>query len=342
MDNKAKLIAGFKRYREKTIKEKSSGWLFKERVYNKIMKLIREYDGEITSSESFKGIKGVGPKMLEKIDKILQEDDEVDSETQALNKDIKTSEDLLRITGVGPVRAKDLAAKGYTLERILDEYASGKLDESLFTHHILIGIKYFHDIEKRIPRDEIEMMEVYMKDVLIDNVDSKLRVQICGSYRRGKKDSGDIDVLVYSNKRTDGATNEYMFERVIEQFTLDNFIVDSLTPNVNKTKFMGVCKYMEGYPCRRIDIRFVDKERLAFASLYFTGSGDFNMKMRSYALKQGYTINEYSIKNKKTNEEVTGINTERQIFDKLGLKYVPPEKRVPEYDFTNAISQKSK
>lgn len=333
MDTKAKLIAGFKRYREKTTKEKSNGWQFKVRVYNKIMKLIREYDGEITSSESFKGIKGVGPKMLEKMDKILAEDEEVDSETQAMNQDIKITEDLLRITGIGPVRAKDLASKGYTLERILSEYAAGTLDESLFTHHILIGIKYFHDIEKRIPRGEIKLMETYMKDVLVENVDKKLRIQICGSYRRGKKDSGDMDVLVYSNKRTDGATNEYMFERVIEQFTLDNFIVDSLTPNVNKTKFMGVCRYMEGYPCRRIDIRFVDKDRLAFAMLYFTGSGDFNMKMRSFALKKGFTINEYSIKNKKTDEEISGINNERDIFKFLGLDYVSPEKRVPEYTF---------
>ena len=47
MDTKAKLIAGFKRYREQTTKEKSNGWQFKVRVYNKIMKLIREYDGEI-------------------------------------------------------------------------------------------------------------------------------------------------------------------------------------------------------------------------------------------------------------------------------------------------------
>ena len=117
------------------------------------------------------------------MDKILAEDEEVDSETQAMNQDIKITEDLLRITGIGPVRAK-VVSKGYTLERILSEYAAGTLDESLFTHHILIGIKYFHDIEKRIPRDEIKLMETYMKDVLVENVDKKLRIQICGSYRR--------------------------------------------------------------------------------------------------------------------------------------------------------------
>ena len=114
---------------------------------------------------------------------------------------------------------------------------------------------------------------------------------------------------------------------------LDDFIVASLTPNVNKTKFMGVCKYTKGYPIRRIDIRYVDKERLAFAMLYFTGSGEFNMKMRSYALKKGYSINEYAIKDKKTGVEVSGIKTERDIFKFLGLSYVPPAKRVPDYKF---------
>ena len=124
MDTKAKLIAGFKRHREKTINKKPNGWRFKIGAYNKIMKLISEYKGEITSSESFRGIKGVGPNTLEKIDKILQEDEEVDSETQAMNQDIKKADDLLRITGIGPVRAKDLVSKGYTLERILSEYAA--------------------------------------------------------------------------------------------------------------------------------------------------------------------------------------------------------------------------
>lgn len=332
MNSKAKLVRGFKRHRDKASQEKTSGWQFKVRVYNKVIKLINEYPGEITSSESFKGIKGIGPKVLEKIDTILAEENVEEDE---LNTNIKVVEDLTRITGVGPKRAKDLASNGYTLDRILTEYKKGSLDESLFTHHILIGIKYFHDIEKKIPRVEIQDMETYMQDVLIENVDSKLRIQVCGSYRRGKETSGDIDVLVYTNKRKDGATNEELFERVIEQYTLDDFIIDSLTPNVNKTKFMGVCRYVPDYPARRIDIRFVDKESLPFAKLYFTGSGEFNMKMRSFALKYktGYSINEYSIKDKKTGEAVPGINSEKDIFTFLGLKYVPPEKRLPSYEF---------
>ena len=56
--------------------------------------------------------------------------------------------------------------------------------------------------------------------------------------------------------------------------------------------------------------------------------------MRAFALKykDNYTINEYAIKNKKTGEEVSGIKTEKDIFGFLGLKYVPPEKRLPTYE----------
>ena len=93
-------------------------------------------------------------------------------------------------------------------------------------------------------------------------------------------------------------TNEEMFERVIEQFTLDEFIVDSLTPNVNKTK-LWVFVDTQKVAVRRIDIRFIDKERLACAMLYFTGSGEFNMKMRSHALKKGIRLMNMPLKTKK-------------------------------------------
>ena len=58
-----------------------------------------------------------------------------------------------------------------------------------------------------------------------------------------------------------------------------------------------------------------------------------SQKMNSYALKKGYSINEYAIKDKKTGVEVKGIKTERDIFKFLGLSYVPPAKRVPDYKF---------
>ena len=85
MDPKTKLVKGFKRYRDAVTKEKTSGWQFKVRVYTNIINKINNYEGEITGSDNFKGIKGIGPSMLEKIDKILAEEDQSGVEMDEVN-----------------------------------------------------------------------------------------------------------------------------------------------------------------------------------------------------------------------------------------------------------------
>ena len=119
----------------------------------------------------------------------------------------------------------------------------------------------------------------------------------------------------------------------------DKFIVDDLTYNGN-TKYMGMCRFKDN-PGRRIDIRLVPLESYGSALLYFTGSGDFNKNMRTYALTKDYTINEYGIfklrKDSKTGKKVKGLKmktmTEADIFKVLDLEYVEPEKRLPTYKF---------
>ena len=63
------------------------------------------------------------------------------------------------------------------------------------THHQLIGLKYLEDINLRIPRLEIEKLEKKIKK-FVSEIDSKLEVIICGSYRRQAHNSGDIDMLI--------------------------------------------------------------------------------------------------------------------------------------------------
>ena len=92
---------------------------------------------------------------------------------------------------------------------------------------------------------------------------------------------------------------------------------------------MGMGK-INSSPChRRIDIMYTKPEEYPFAILYFTGSGDFNVRMREDALKQGYTMNEYSIKYTETKKKVNKIfNEESEIFEFLGYKYLNPEDRI--------------
>ena len=43
---------------------------------------------------------------------------------------------------------------------------------------------------------------------------------------------------------------------------------------------------------RRIDIMYTTPDQYPFAILYFTGSSEFNQKMRAEMLERGMTLNE--------------------------------------------------
>jgi DNA polymerase/3'-5' exonuclease PolX len=90
---------------------------------------------------------------------------------------------------------------------------------------------------------------------------------------------------------------------------------------------MGFCKYKDN-PIRRIDIRFIAKESLASALLYFTGPYELNTLMRIEAKKQNMLLNEYGIFKIKNNK-FTKINVlhEKDIFHLLGMEYLKPNER---------------
>ena len=92
---------------------------------------------------------------------------------------------------------------------------------------------------------------------------------------------------------------------------------------------MGLGKIDISPCCRRIDIMYTKPDEYPFAILYFTGSGDFNQRMRADALKLGYTMNEYSLKHTDTKTKVDHkFHEERDIFKFLKYDYLDPEKRI--------------
>lgn len=308
--------------------KQNEGNSFRVKSYYKVIKILKSLEFEIKSSEDIKEIKGIGKSTLKRIDEILEAGSlsEINSKSSNLN----TLKDLERITGIGPVKAKKLFDKQLTLEKILEQYKLNTLKES-FTKHQLLGIKHFHDLEKRIPYKEITMIEKFLKNEL-DKFNKNIQLEICGSYRRKVETSGDIDVLFYSNNNKEH--NDFL-PLFLEHLNSIEFLVDHLTSLDSNTKYMGMCKYKLN-PVRRIDIRYIPKNSIASAKLYFTGSGDFNKNMRTYALKQGYTLNEYGIyklKADKTKGLKIKTKSEEDIFKALKLDYVEPQARLPNYKF---------
>ena len=323
----ANIIQNFEALATQT--KQDEGNSFRVRSYYKVIKILKTLDFEITESSQIKDIKGIGASTLKRVDEILEKGSL--SEIKLKSSNLNTLKDLERITGIGPVKAKKLFDSNYTLESILDDYKNGTLKES-FTAHQLLGIKHFNDLEKRIPYKEISQIDKFLKKELA-KFNSEVTLEICGSYRRKAETSGDIDVLFYSNNDTE--QTDFLPE-FLNYLNDSGFLVDHLTSLDSNTKYMGMCKYKKN-PVRRIDIRYIPINSVGAAKLYFTGSGDFNKNMRSYANSKGYTINEYGIYKLKADKS-KGLKmktrTEKDIFDVLKIEYVEPENRLPNYKFS--------
>ena len=311
---------------------------FKIISYRKLINIIKKLDFTITNTDQIKSIKGIGKSSINRIEEILNTGklSELDTLSNTLITENDKQSDLIRITGIGPVKAKKLLEKDITLEVLLDAYKNNNsLIEDNLTHHQIIGVKYFHDLEKKIPQKEIKNIEKYINKI-IKKIDNSLNITICGSYRRQKPESGDIDILITHDSiiTEKQLTSITYLKDLIDILTKNKFIVDNLTYNGN-TNYMGLCKYKSN-PVRRIDIRFIPLDCYASSLLYFTGSGEFNKNMRTYAIKNGYTLNEYGLyKQIKINNKKVKIktNSEEDIFKSLNLNYVEPQFRFPNHIF---------
>lgn len=287
--------------------EKPANFSFKVNSFKKTINIIKEFNFEIKSSEQLKNVKGIGKGTIERINEILQNGNlQENKNVEKKQKNISDFNKLQTITGIGPAKAKQLIEKKITFDNLIKNPTDSMLKE--LTHHQLIGIKYYHDILKRIDNDIIYNVEQYLKKF-------DIKFNICGSYRRKQETSGDIDILILEEKKS--------LKDIVNVLKEHKFIIDNLTDD-GKTKYMGICKTSKSH-AMRIDIRLIPKISYPFALLYFTGSKKTNTYMRNIAIKAGYKLSEYGLYDKDNN--FISLNTEKDIFEFLHLPYLSPEKR---------------
>ena len=226
-----------------------------------------------------------------------------------------------KIYGVGPKNAEKIIKAGIKSISELRE----KEEDFLNTNQKL-GLKYYEDINQRIPRSEIDeyssLFQKYFNEAKSATSQSDAVFEIVGSYRREAKDSGDIDIII-SNKNN----NKTVFNKFIDLLVDNNIILHKLTDGTKQIKILVIGK-LGNKPARRIDFMYTTYEEYPFAILYFTGSQAFNTAMRQHALEQGYTMNEHRLENTTTRKSVTNIQSEKDIFKFLNLEYVEPKERI--------------
>lgn len=315
---------------------------FRLKYLNNVINIIEnlEYKLTLKNYKELKDFDGVGKGSLDRVKQIL--DNGTLEETKDFkidNKKDKAVEELMQVIGIGRSNAVELYDKGATsIKKLRSLIKNNKIEVN---DKIMLGLKYHGVFEVDIPRKEID--KVYkMFTKIIRNINKEMDLndknkfcfEICGSYRRMKPKSGDIDVLLTKLGTKDNITDEKssehlnMFVNLLKEPVKYNskkpFLVDDMTDKNITTKYMGFSKYKDN-PVRRIDIRFIPYQSYHSALLYFTGSGELNIKMRNIAKGMDFKLSEYGLF--KSNGKKVKTKSEEDIFKKLGLDYIEPKFR---------------
>jgi DNA polymerase/3'-5' exonuclease PolX len=302
------------------------------------LSILKKVPFEITLDNymDLKDFGGIGKGTLDRIKIILDKGqlDELGEFVDSKKEKKHVIELLEEVVGIGRANAIELYEKGITsVEDLKNKVKKGTITVN---DKIKLGLKYHGKYYMNIPRSEMDMYDKLLQR-LIKKINKTLKlkddeeyiVQLCGSYRREKPQSNDVDVLLSKKGTNDISLNH--LERIVKKLKapmkhndMKPLLVDHMTDKKIKTKYMGFSKLKDN-PIRRIDIRFISYDSYYSALLYFTGSGDFNKKMRLIAKEKGYKLSEYGLFDLKGN--VIHVISERDIFRKLDMEYLPPRLR---------------
>ena len=288
---------------------------FRARAYQKAQETIMSINEDIVTIDQLKGKSNIGPTILEKLDEFVKT-----GTLKVIEREKNNPVYILgEIYGVGPKKAQELVSVGIT--SIAQLRAN---QDSLLNATQKIGLHYYEDILKRIPRSEIVQYDAIFKNAfnhVVTGPDCKY--EIVGSYRRGAQTSGDIDVIITS-------LNHKVFVNFVDYLIKEGIILEVLSRGPSKC--LVIAKILDSDTARRVDFLYASPEEFPFSILYFTGSKIFNTVMRHQALVKGLTMNEhglYSLVGKKKEDKVEHkFSNEKDIFDYLGLEYKEPVERI--------------
>lgn len=293
-------------------------------------------------------VEGIGPKIADKIIELVTKGriGELDELAAAVPKGLL---ELLTIPGCGPktVRmwwtdagVKDLAG----LKKIIDNGSILKLPR--------MGAKSVEKLKQSIAMlaESGKRLHIGPARLIADGVIEQLRtvkgvkqIEAAGSLRRGKETIGDIDILV-------ATTDDAAAANVSEKFRTLPQVKQVITAGDTRASVrIAIASDHDWGPGEedgdadagtsvQVDLKVVPPASWGAALMYFTGSKEHNVKLRSRALDMGMTLNEYGLfpddpKAKhdepphKRGVKPVASKTEQEIYKALKTPWVPPEAR---------------
>lgn len=304
---------------------------FKSRAYANAARAIQTLEEPIEKlvAENRLGeIKGVGEGLQEKITILVQ------TGRLPYYEELKASipaglVEMLSIPSLGPKKIKALHDRlGIsTVEELEAACKAGKVagldgfgEKS--QAKILEGIEYRRQYASRhLLSAALEVAEPILVELRARN--DVTRCDVAGSVRRFKEVIGDVDFIVSSENA----------DAVIECFVTRPGVMSVSAKGSTKASVIlsgGI----------QADIRVVSDREYPFALAYFTGSKEHNIVMRQRAIQRGLRLNEYGLFRSQVETRDPNLclpcASERDIYEALGLDYIPPELREDKGEFAAA------
>lgn len=289
---------------------------FRIRAYTEAARNIRalsENIDDVHHADRLDDIPGVGEAIAKKLAEYL------DTGRLGYYEDLKrqvnlAAVDLLEVPGIGPARAHQFyEALGITSIQELEEAALAHRLRTLPGMGPALEEKIAREAARAVGRGRRMLLGVALP--VAEEITSHLRahpaveaVSPAGSIRRVKETIGDIDLLAASSRLAE----------VVEAFTTLPLVKEVLSKGPTRPSILTRDDL-------QIDLRVVAPEEYGSALQYFTGSKEHNIALRSIALERGWKLSEYGLFDQE-GRRVAG-RTEEEIYQALGLDWVPPELR---------------
>jgi DNA polymerase (family X) len=314
-----------------TLLELKGEVVFKTRAYAnaaRALESLNEPLEELVAANRLGEIKGIGEALQKKITELAT--------TGALPyyDELKASVppgllEMLQIPGLGPKKVKALHDKLglVTVDQLEKACLDGQVAQldgfgQKTQDKIVEGIRFRRQYASRhLFSDALAAAETVL-DALRHHPDV-VRCSTAGSLRRSKEIIGDIDLLASSREPA----------AVLDFFTRQPGVLSVSAQGETKASVVLTGGL-------QADLRVVSDAEFPFALAYFTGSKEHNIIMRQRAIQRGLRLNEYGLFKSDVETRDPSLRvlcrTEEEIFQQLGLGYVPPELREDSGEFAAA------
>ena len=288
--------------------EKMLGNTFKSNAYSRVLVKLNAYSGKINNIKDFVTHIGAGERITAKVNELYNKG-EIEYEEKNIKQDtgVNFLLELKKIHGIGPVKILQIKNAGI---KSIEEL---KANPQLLNAKQLIGLQYYKTVETKIPIEEYEKHKSILEKELKK---LNLTYEFVGSYRRGSKSMGDIDILIKYDPKLS-------LSNYVKNLVKIGYVKNVLSSG--KVKFSGMVQ-IKNEPARQLDILIAPENEYYYSLLYFTGSAAFNVGFREYVKKRfDISLSEHGF-----NKECIAIpemNSEEDIFKFLGIRYVEPIKR---------------